>query len=578
MNLSQFCNIVLFSKPAARHTNKDRLLYCTTSTSGGRFAPRASAGITLVEVLVAMVILLVGIWTVAVSFPKLLGVVATQEKRTEMARQAERTLTQLTRYPDDLPLAIRGDTFNLGPAGAAAIDATSQPEDPTITDFAITRPNARDDIIEVIGERFTVPGPTTPPFGSLPVHIFRQGLAEPGATVVYQIFKATTGAPKPSEARISITSAGFVDIVDGPATAYIADPNPVAITGWYAYVSYAWVYDGHDPATDPVQYVNGEEVVDGGQVLAGALGHNIVEGSLTGEVRAYYHLATAVIAQDDTGAVLTFPPNFVGAQMGVNYTLRTAPTRNGRRALIMSEEHRIVSLPQTITLVASHIDDEVPLPVGLAADTHVLAVDVNTGQVYWEYPDGDDGLRVTTKELDGTDGWSQGTIVVTRFVLLEPEENPNLGEYAVPETAIGHDFRFYYVTLDQDLISVQIAPATFVDWNIADAAGDDSLFYRSYLAERDGGTGEYTGLLFFYPCNAGHTVTVDYEWYNGTTTKTAHHEMHTISTEPGNHYITLNWPNVTEISAVTGESLHAIAWWQAPNGRLIRLDIARLRR
>ncbi len=178
MNLSQFCNIILFSKPAARHTNKDSLLYSTTSTSGGRFASGASAGITLIEVLVAMIILLVGIWTVAVSFPKLLGVVATQEKRGEMAIQAERTLSQLTRYPNDLPLAITGLT--------ADIDATSQPEDPTISDFTITPPNARDDIIEVIGERFTVPAPLAPPYGSYPVYVFRQGLSAPGSVQVYE--------------------------------------------------------------------------------------------------------------------------------------------------------------------------------------------------------------------------------------------------------------------------------------------------------------------------------------------------------------------------------------------------------
>ncbi len=303
MNLSQFCNIVLFSKPAARHTNKDRLLYSTTSSSGGRFAPTMPAGFTLVEVLVAMAILLVGIWTLAVSFPKLLGVVATQEKRTEMAQQADRTLNWLTRHPNDLPLSIRGDSRLPDPSDPTltpleGIDATGKPEDPSISDFAITPPNARDDMIEVIGERFTVPAPLAFPYGPYPVYVFRQGLAEPGATDVYQVFEATTGEPQPWEARISITSAGFVNIVDGPAGAYIADSGAVLLP-WRAYVRYAWVYDGHNPATDPVHYVNGEEVVDTGQVVAGALGHNIVEGSLTGEVRAYYDLATADIGQHE---------------------------------------------------------------------------------------------------------------------------------------------------------------------------------------------------------------------------------------------------------------------------------------
>ena len=239
--------------------------------------------------------------------------------------------------------------------------------------------------------------------------------------------------------------------------------------------------------------------------------------------------------------------------MRVNYILLTEPVRNDRRALIMSEEHRIVSIPQTITLVSSHID-ALALPVAL--NTNILAVDLNTGNVYSE-GSGLDWL--------GDDPLSKGEITV--------------GDSS-PAPEIGHDVRFYYVTLDQDMISVQIAPATFVDEDIA-IAGD---LYRSY---QDVLNGAYTDLLF-YPCNAGHTVTVDYKWDNGITINTVNHEMHTISTEPypvghlyaGYHHVTLNWPSVTEteIIAVKGESLQAIAWWRTPNGRLIRLDIARLRR
>ncbi len=574
MNLSQFCNITLFSRPAARYTNKDRLLYSTTSSSGGRFAPRASAGFTLVEVLVAMVILLVGIWTLAVSFPKLLGVVATQEKRTEMARQADRTLDQLIRHPNDLPLATRGDSRlpdlsdpTLTPL--EGIDATGSPEDPSITDFAITHPNARDDMIEVIGERFTVPAPLAFPYGPYPVYVFRQGLAEPGATVVYQVFEATTGDRKPWQAKISVDSGGTLSILQLPNNAYIGDPFALdPVTPWTAYVSYAWVYDGHNPATDPVHYVNGEEVIDTGQVVAGALGHNIVEGSLTGEVRAYYDLAMAGIVQHESGALLAFLANFTGARLGVNYTLRTDPDyRHGRRALIMSEEHRIVSSPQTVTLVASHID-ETFLPVDLNADTlyndtNILAVDLNTGYVYSE----GSGL-----DWPAEDATSKGQITVG---------------YSLPAPEIGHDLRFYYVTLDQDLISVQIAPATFVDVNIATLPD----LYRSYKAVPNAVDAALTDLLF-YPCNAGHTVSVDYKYRTGpNTTVTVYDELHTISTElypPGDpdipepHYVTLNPndPNVEEIDeiiAVTGKSLQAIAWWRTPNGRLERLEINTVR-
>ncbi len=239
-------------------------------------------------------------------------------------------------------------------------------------------------------------------------------------------------------------------------------------------------------------------------------------------------------------------PDDAGRTLRVDYALLTEPVRNDRRALIMSEEHRIISIPQTITLVSSHID-ALALPVAL--NTNILAVDLNTGNVYSE-GSGLDWL--------GDDPLSKGEITV--------------GDSS-PAPEIGHDVRFYYVTLDQDMISVQIAPATFVDDNVASA--DD--LYRSYLAAPDVVDPAYTALLF-YACNAGHTVTVDYRYSAGGTIFTVNGEMHTISTEPGNHYITLNWPDVTEIIAVKGESLQAIAWWRTPNGRLIRLDITRLRR
>ena len=541
MNPSQFCNIILFSKPAARHTNRDRLLYSTASTSGGRFAPSMRAGFTLVEVLVAMVILLVGIWTLAVSFPKLLGVVATQEKRTEMAQQAQRTLNQLTRHPADLPLGTRGDTFNLGGAGAAGIDATGKPLDPSISDLNITPPNARDDMIEVIGERFTVQAPLAFPYGPYPVHVFRQGLALATNPPVTQVF-SERGLP-----------SGFSVDPDGT----VNFPGGVDLVE----INYDWVDTG-----GTTHHVYGEfiDVIVTNRVAGESMGN--FSQVLSGTVEGIWLFPLTVlpggvppppineVIEDPSGAMLLFNANSAGDRMRVNYALLTDPDfRNDRRALIMSEEHRIVSFPQTITLVSSHID-EMDLPVDLNADTlyndtNILAVDLNTGYVYWE-GSGLDWLA--------DDALSKGQITVG---------------YSLPAPEIGHDVRFYYVTLDEDLISIQVAPQAYVDEDIAIALTDPSLLYRSY---QDVLNGAYTDLLF-YPCNAGHTVAVDYKYDDGTTIITVNGEMHTVNTEPGNHYITLNWPNVDEIIAVRGKSLTAIAWWRTPNGRLEKLEINTVR-
>ena len=525
MNLSQFCNIILFSKPAARHTNNDRLLYSTTSSSGGRFAPRASAGFTLVEVLVAMVILLVGIWTLAMGFPKLLGVVATQEKHTEMAQQAQRTINQLTRHSNDLPLGI---------AGAPDINATGKPEDPSISDFAITTLNARDDMIQVIGERFTVPAPS--PYAAGPVHVFRQGLATAGTVAVYNERQLPFNFAVAANGTVNFDGAVLVEI------------------------SYDWVESGAGGAT---HHVYREVIAAPNPVAAQFMGTfgQVLPGTVEGIWLSPLIVLPGPglpgineVIEDPSGAVLLFHPDRVGDRMRVNYVLRTEPLRYDRRALIMSEEHRIVSSPQTITLVGSHLD-ETPLPVdldgdGFYNDTSVLAVGLSTGELLAEGP----GLSV----LDAAAGE------------IEIAPDPVL---------VGHDLRFYYVTLDQDMISVQIAPATFVDENIAIALADPSLLYRSYLAAPDLLDPAYTALLF-YPCNAGHTVAVDYKYDNGSTIITVNGEMHTVNTEPdssGYHHITLNWATVTEIIAVKGKSLQAIAWWRTPNGRLERLEISTVR-
>jgi len=551
MNSSQLCHIFRFSRPAAKRTKRGKVPYTIHPHSGGRFARVASAGFTLVEVLVAMVILLIGIWTLAVAFPKLLGVIGTQEKRTEIGRQAQRTLDQLTRYPNDLPLGIAGDRrllYDADPTrGPADIDATGKPEDPSISDFAITPPNARDDMIEVIGERFTVSAP--PAGGSpTPVYVFRQGLADVTAGItVYRLYPVTEGPDF------------TIDYDTGLVTTSVAEAIEI---------TYAWV----DDLGNEICHVNAEVVGNNESVDAASINNadhrfaGIVEGSVHGVGRS--DLSPAVVWPlpssgaywlDANGAKVFLHPDDTGLNMGVDYTLLTEPARNGRRALIMTEEHRIVSLPQTITLVASHID-ETPLPVDLGGPTtSILAVNVGSGELYWE----GNGLELADA--------AKGEV--------------RLPAASAAASAIGSDLRFYYTTLDQDLISVQIAPATFVDWNIADAVGDDSLLYRSYEAVPNAVDPALTDLLF-YPCNAGHTVNVKYKTTGGPNTVTADSgELYTISTEPypdGHpyqwyHHITLNEPNVDEIIAVTGESLKAIAWWRAPNGRLERLEINTVR-
>ncbi len=410
------------------------------------------------------------------------------------------------------------------------------------------------------------------------MHVFRQGLAAPGETEAYEVLEATTGVPGPDQALFAIDPAtGEVTWSAWPANY----TPPLSHELWFQ-VSYQWIDDLYDPANpdhDEVYYVKGEEVQDGGMVLA-ALNDTdtnfaqIVDGSVQGEAHVYYGVAVGGSPDDTvpvtdpvrqhatTGAVLTFHPYLVGREMRVNYTVRRDPLREDRRALIMTEEHRIISLPQIITLVGSHIDDEVPLPLALATPTCLLAVDLNTGDYY---------AQGTGLEFEGQDAAAQAAAAGAGRVQITVD----------PLVGIGHDVRFYYSTLDQDLITIQTAPQTFIDQNVLGPAGGTELFYRSYLAVDNFHDNAYMDLLF-YPCNAGHTVTVDYTYMDSGDKLIMDSEMHTINTEedpnnPGFHGVTLLYPNVEEIDAVTGLSLKARAWWRAPNGRLEKLDISTVR-
>ncbi len=553
MSIRQSYNSFPRRRLAAIYSRKDRVLYSTTLPHGGRSARVIPTGMTMVEVLVAMTILLIGIWALATGFPKLLGVLSVEEKRTEMVNLLESTVEQHKRNAHNLPLAIRGDSTLAAPEG---IHANSKPDDPDSGDFGITPANSRDDIVEIIGESFVVPapGPTAP----YPVHIFQQGLADPpfdvddnAVTQVYQIVLSHS-------LNLQVTEDGLVTFDNADL----------------AEISYAW-WDDIDLRT---HYVDGEVIAPNGYVDASNVDitghhrfHRVVEGSVHGVGRQYFTvieddpvtpvnpLALGEVVQDITGAVLRFHPNAVGLQMRVNYTLRLEPQRYDRRALLMTEEHRIISAPQTIQLISSHIDDELALPLDLGGDeTSVFAVDINTGETYWE------GYDIAEFEDDEA---AHGIVHIDA------------------SGAIGHDLRFYYATTDQDLVTLQKAPAVFVDRIVVAAASVGDLLYRSYLRD-DRIDGSDITDLWFEPCNAGHTVAVDYTYLYGPDAekRTVRGEMHTINTEPYDitvasidyddvHGITLDYDNVQEIIAVRGMSLKARAWWRTPNGRLVTLDV-----
>ncbi len=125
---------------------------------------------TLLELMVAMLVLLVGIWTIAVGFPRLLANITNEQQRTEMARLAERNMERLKGVEGALCWAVSGDP---------TISPFSVPEDFDDVD----RPaNAQENMLDVIGETFRIPASQPQPDGltarASSVYVLQQGPAQ----------------------------------------------------------------------------------------------------------------------------------------------------------------------------------------------------------------------------------------------------------------------------------------------------------------------------------------------------------------------------------------------------------------
>jgi len=230
-----------------------------------------------------------------------------------------------------------------------------------------------------------------------------------------------------------------------------------------------------------------------------------------------------------------------GAHMRVDYYLRTDPARNDRRALIMTEDHHLSTTPATIELVGTGIDSSQVFEG--TTSSYMLGVDLNTGDICSQDAGDLDIDDPNTPEPD--DGYGRGIVVLS-----------------VPDDAIGHTFRFYYRTTDQDMITVQKAPNVFMEEAVAGGTN-----YYTYTRSGD--------VLIFPDCTAEQTVAVDYI-YDATSQYRVVGEMHTINgnrNDPNYLTIALNNSPVQSIIAVRGMSLKVRAWWRTQTGRLTHLDV-----
>ena len=589
----------------------------------------ARSGMTLAELLVAMLVLLVGIYAVAKGFPTLFQQVQADSDRSAMVRLAERVMNIAKASPEDLPEAIYGyATTGAAPSVTyTSIRPDEEPKDPDEPSLVINPANSRDDIINVVGQPLAIPAPFTPVNQATDTVVRAPLPMGPGRTDpnnndaadvrVYQLIPLVRTDEPPTLAN-NHTAPGtfYVETrVDNaadhstlqwhvylPRQAQFMPNQPLTDVGdaTDCVLDYAWV-DSATPTGGrykPQYYVQHETVTHDGLVLpAGSSATLNFAGLVPEECRAWLRVEFAFGDATSTdpgkgyvttpspvpaagtfyleynyGATLLFNAADAGRPVYVDYTLRTGSTGStkddSRRELMVFETEQTPAVSQGPPY-------SVKLAIGGLNDTDPLFVDTVDGTnlpspVHLLMVDLTDGHTYTDADSPATiDNLDYVNSVVTLNA-------------TAAASCLGHQCRFYYRTMDQHALQMTKAPATFLPSTVAalyTGAAAASVVYKTYTASTQAigaGTGLRT-ILKFPDSSAGQTVSVDYT-YGGDPTHNpailpsrATGELHVIHEE--SCQIALDNPDVVSIIAVRGVSVKARGWWRALRGKLRHVDV-----
>lgn len=536
--------------------------------SGARWRTGGRSGLTLVELLVAMVILLVGIYAVAKGFPALFRNIDAQRGITEMARLCEGMIERLKDHPSRLPAGV---TCHYKPS-AGTVDLIHPDSEPVPDDGTTPpAPNARDDLIEVRREVFRVPGPA----GQTGPAVYPLNLGPAAWDAAAQLLYARELVEL--ERLDRVPPAGGIPF----GTFYFARDGtlslPPGLTG--ALLDYCWVYSwigGTGAKEWAPHYAYGEWALNGPVRATAITGFDgVVPESCkaTGVIEYLVELGNAsdvapgkCVLEENYGATLLFHPSAAGKVIQVDYRLRTEPDANGRqrRALMLMEEFTAPTTPPyQADLKFGGIDDERPLYETALdgtdiADVYLLVIDLQTGDAY---TDADTEVSLDMIKGKVTFAW------------------------AAPNAMKGHELRVYCRTLDEHFVQVQKAPQYFVEDLLADTYQDANpaldqrqlVEYRRYSVSADAGDPAYT-VVTFPESAAGQTVAVDYTYDpdgDGNPPYERAEELHVIGNDQstGTWTIVLGNPSVYTIVGVQGVSLKVRGWWHTERGRLVKLDL-----
>ena len=566
-----------------------------------RVGLRTRCGVSMPELLVAMLVLLVGIWVVAAKFPKLAEIMRGERLRDQMARMAEQRLENAKDGAEWLPSMIAaydparfaaGVRYGIDESLSPVYDALNEPD----WDDQARPANVVENMLTVVGETFRVPAPEPgAPVPDVP-YFLKLG---PAAQLwwVYQPIPLTRDDRLDPTQVVTPYPGTFYARDDGTLRLVLPDLDPQGnpftpalssgTTGTVVEVTYAWV-----DASGQEHWMHGEQAAatpdaapDGPwttAVLSGiAAGGGIVPDSVTCTYRSPYDVANytggpvpvtspPTVALDATyGHALWFNAGEQGKTLCVDYRLRPyldpgdpADPDNDRRIPLIREVHRVPDEPADatvgtyeVTLDHRFIEDQVPLfqtdlagaPLAAPYDQiHVIAFDTETGSLYTAA----DGTLTVDYLAEGqpVSGWENGRISF-------PSGSP----------AAGRELLFYYRTLNEETVQLQRAPASFAEDIWTGQSPPALMEYwaigRWYYPSRDGSTYDATSPTLLLPdCCLSQTVRVEYVGRAGRTV-----ELHTLGTQspatvtvddpvPGS-------PATARIISVAGVSVKAFASW-----------------
>ena len=330
-------------------------------------------GASMPELLVAMLVLLVGIWVVAAKFPKLAELMTEERTRDKMTRKAEQAMEDAKQALPSLPslVAAYGATSAGNPEGTdESVSPYYDPAQP-LNWFDNTRPvNCVENTLNVFGETFRVPGP--PPQTPIPAvwqapYFLRLGPAAADVqgsgtneTIVrprvYQPIPLTRDDTIAPTARVAPATGAFCLRDDGVFRLCLPERDPqgnpftprVPSNSAQIEVSYTWV--DKDTSGNQRQHQTCGELLtctpDAGGVVtwtspavsAIAVGGEVVPNSATATFRYDYKVLKMLAAGPETrqatdppgawldwqfGHAVWFDASEEGKTLCVDYRLRT---------------------------------------------------------------------------------------------------------------------------------------------------------------------------------------------------------------------------------------------------------------